>query len=280
MNRIVSKEWLAPTVARLVIEAPLTARKRLAGQFVILRVSEHGERIPLTIAGSDPGAGTITLVVQKVGKTTSDLCALEAGEYLMDLAGPLGVPTHVENWGRVVCVAGGVGAAVVLPIAEAVKAAGNDVDVILGARSQDLLVLEEEMRAASTHFHLTTDDGSAGEKALVIIPLQRVLDQGNVKMVIAAGPVPMMRAVCETTRPSATPTMVSLNPVMVDGTGMCGGCRVHIGGEVKYACVDGPEFDGHKVDFDELRARLAIYRSQEQAPRGPGHCEKQMTPIL
>jgi ferredoxin--NADP+ reductase len=279
LNRIVSKEWLAPTVARLVVEAPLTARKRLAGQFVILRVKDHGERIPLTIAGSDPDAGTITLVVQKVGKTTSDLCALEAGDTLLDLAGPLGVPTHVENWGRVVCVAGGVGAAVVLPIAEAVKAAGNEVDVILGARSQDLLVLEDELRAASTHFHLTTDDGSVGEKALVITPLQRLLDEGNVKMVIAAGPVPMMRAVCETTRPSATPTMVSLNPVMVDGTGMCGGCRVHIGDQVKYACVDGPEFDGHKVDFDELRARLAIYRSQEQAPRGPGHCEKQMTPV-
>lgn len=266
-------------MARLVIEAPLTARKRLAGQFVILRVKDHGERIPLTIAGSDAAAGTITLVVQKVGRTTSDLCALEAGDNLLDLAGPLGMPTHVENWGRVVCAAGGVGAAVVLPIAEAIKAAGNDVDVILGARSQDLLVLEQELRAASHRFHLTTDDGSVGEKALVITPLQRLLDEGNVAMVIAAGPVPMMRAVCETTRPSATPTMVSLNPVMVDGTGMCGGCRVHIGGETKYACVDGPEFDGHKVDFDELRARLAIYRSQEQAPRGPGHCEKQMTPV-
>jgi ferredoxin--NADP+ reductase len=179
----------------------------------------------------------------------------------------------------VVCVAGGVGAAVVLPIAEAVKAAGNDVDVILGARSMDLLVLEDELRAASHRFHLTTDDGSAGEKALVIEPLKRILAGGEVKMVIAAGPVPMMRAVCETTRPSATPTMVSLNPVMVDGTGMCGGCRVNIGGDVKYACVDGPEFDGHKVDFDELRARLAIYRTQERAPRGAGHCEKQMVPI-
>jgi ferredoxin/flavodoxin---NADP+ reductase len=280
LNRIVSKTWLAPTVARLEIEAPLTARKRLAGQFVILRVSEHGERIPLTIAGSDPDKGTITLVVQQVGKTTTELCALEAGDQLVDLAGPLGMPTHVENWGRVVCVAGGVGAAVVLPIAEAVKAAGNDVDVILGARSQDLLVLEDELRAASHRFHLTTDDGSVGEKALVVAPLQRILDEGKVKMVIAAGPVPMMRAVCETTRPSATPTMVSLNPVMVDGTGMCGGCRVNIGGEVKYACVDGPEFDGHKVDFDELRARLAIYRTQEQAPKGPGHCEKQMVPVL
>lgn len=280
MNRIITKEWLAPTVARLVIEAPLTARKRLAGQFVILRVSEHGERIPLTIAGSDPGNGTITLVVQKVGKTTSELCALEAGAHLTDLAGPLGKPTHVENWGRVVCVAGGVGAAVVLPIAEAVKEAGNSVDVILGARSQDLLVLEQELRAASTHFHLTTDDGSVGEKALVVEPLKRILAEGDVKMVIAAGPVPMMRAVCETTRPSATPTMVSLNPVMVDGTGMCGGCRVNIGGDVKYACVDGPEFDGHLVDFDELRARLAIYRTQEQAPRGPGHCDKQMTPVV
>ncbi|HOJ23206.1 MAG TPA: sulfide/dihydroorotate dehydrogenase-like FAD/NAD-binding protein, partial [Armatimonadota bacterium] len=195
MNRIVAKDWLAPTVARFEVEAPLTARKRRAGQFVILRVTESGERIPITIAGSNPEAGTITLVVQKVGKTTSDLCALEPGEYLSDLVGPLGQPTHIERWGRVVCVAGGVGAAVILPIALAAQAAGNQVDTILGARSKDLLILEKELAAASERLHITTDDGSRGEKALVVAPLERILQAGPVHQVLAAGPLPMMRAV-------------------------------------------------------------------------------------
>lgn len=263
MNRIVAKKWLAPRVARFEIEAPVTARKRLAGQFVILRVTESGERIPITIAGSNPEAGTITLVVQQMGTTTTSLCAMEPGEYLQDLVGPLGTPTHIDNWGHVVCVAGGVGAAVVLPIAEAARAAGNQVDVILGSRNADLLVLEAEMRATSSRMWITTDDGSRGEKALVVAPLERLLKQEKVDKVLAAGPLPMMRAVCETTRPYGVSTVVSLNPVMVDGTGMCGGCRVTVGGQVRYACVDGPEFDGHQVDFDELRARLAMYRPQE-----------------
>ncbi|HEY3281485.1 MAG TPA: sulfide/dihydroorotate dehydrogenase-like FAD/NAD-binding protein [Armatimonadota bacterium] len=278
MNRILSKAWLAETVARFEIEAPLTARKRRAGQFVILRVTEDGERIPLTIAGSDPERGTITLVVQKVGKTTSDLCDLESGDYLKDLAGPLGQPTHIENWGHVACVAGGVGAAVVLPIAQALKDAGNHVSTVLGARSQDLLILEDEMRAASNDLYLTTDDGSYGEKGLVVVPLERLLQAGGINQVVCAGPVPMMQAVCETTRRYEVPTQVSLNPVMVDGTGMCGGCRVTVGDEVRYACVDGPEFDGHKVDFAELRARLAIYRPQEEALRAR-RCEPQLNPI-
>ncbi len=277
MNRIVAKDWLAPTVARFEVEAPLTARKRRAGQFVILRVTESGERIPITIAGSNPEAGTITLVVQKVGKTTSDLCALEPGEYLSDLVGPLGQPTHVERWGRVVCVAGGVGAAVILPIASAAQAAGNQVDTILGARSKDLLILEKELAAASERLHITTDDGSRGEKALVVAPLERILQAGPVHQVLAAGPLPMMRAVCDVTRPYGVKTVVSLNPVMVDGTGMCGGCRVTVGGEVKYACVDGPEFDGHLVDFDELRARLAVYRPQEETSRG--RCRSNPEPL-
>jgi len=277
VNRIVAKDWLAPTVARFEVEAPLTARKRRAGQFVILRVTESGERIPITIAGSNPEAGTITLVVQKVGKTTSDLCALEPGEYLSDLVGPLGQPTHIERWGRVVCVAGGVGAAVILPITLAAQAAGNQVDTILGARSKDLLILEKELAAASERLHITTDDGSRGEKALVVAPLERILQAGPVHQVLAAGPLPMMRAVCDVTRPYGVKTVVSLNPVMVDGTGMCGGCRVTVGGEVKYACVDGPEFDGHLVDFDELRARLAVYRPQEETSRG--RCRSNPEPL-
>jgi ferredoxin--NADP+ reductase len=278
LNKVLSKVWLAPTVAKIEIEAPLTARKRLAGQFVILRVTETGERIPITIAGSDPERGSITLVVQQVGATTRDLCALEPGDFVRDLAGPLGKPTHIEKWGRVVCVAGGVGAAVVLPIAEAIHKAGNDLDVILGARSEDLIVLEDELRAVCSRFWLTTDDGSRGEHGLVTMPLERLLKDGNVKQVIAAGPVPMMQAVCEVTRGYEVPTQVSLNPVMVDGTGMCGGCRVSVGGKTYYACVDGPEFDGHGVDFAELRARLAMYRPQEGTV-GARHCEKKMDPI-
>jgi ferredoxin--NADP+ reductase len=267
LNRILTVQRLAPTVVRLEIEAPLIARKRKAGQFVILRVSEHGERIPLTIAGSNAERGSITIVVQEVGKTTRDLGALKEGDSLQDLAGPLGTPTHVPENSRVACVAGGVGAAVVLPIAEAFHAAGNRVDAILGARSEDLIVLKDEMRAASARFYLTTDDGSAGEKGLVVAPLERLLQAGEVDQVICAGPVPMMQAVCEVTRKYNVPTLVSLNPVMVDGTGMCGGCRVSVNGQVKYACVDGPEFDGHGVDFAELRARLAMYRPQEAHAR-------------
>lgn len=267
-NRILTKRWLASKVALLEIEAPVTARKRRAGQFVILRVTETGERIPITIAGSDADRGSITIVVQEVGSTTSDLCALEAGDELMDLCGPLGQPTHLENWGRVVCVAGGVGAAVVLPIAAAAHAAGNRVDVVLGARSRDLVILEDEFRAACDTLHLTTDDGSYGEHGLVTAPLLRLIEAGGIAQVIAAGPLPMMRAVCEATRPFAVPTVVSLNPVMVDGTGMCGGCRVTVNGQIKYACVDGPEFDGHGVDFDELRSRLAMYREAESVSRG------------
>lgn len=278
MNRIVSKRWLAPGIARLEVEAPLTARKRQAGQFIILRVTEEGERIPITIAGSNPEAGTITLVVQQVGKTTTDLCSLEPGEYIRDLVGPLGKPTHIERWGRVVAVAGGVGAAVILPIAEAMHAAGNQVETILGARTSDLLILEDELSAVSDKVWITTDDGSRGEHGLVVAPLERILREGSVAHVVAAGPLPMMRAVCETTRPYGVPTVVSLNPVMVDGTGMCGGCRVTVGGEVKYACVDGPEFDGHLVDFDELRARLAIYRDKEEIARGR-RCEAHLQPI-
>lgn len=196
---------------------------------------------------------------------------------MSDLVGPLGQPTHIERWGRVVCVAGGVGAAVILPIALAAQAAGNQVDTILGARSKDLLILEKELAAASERLHITTDDGSRGEKALVVAPLERILQAGPVHQVLAAGPLPMMRAVCDVTRPYGVKTVVSLNPVMVDGTGMCGGCRVTVGGEVKYACVDGPEFDGHLVDFDELRARLAVYRPQEETSRG--RCRSNPEPL-
>lgn len=267
MNRILSKTRLAPSVVRLEVEAPLIAKKRKAGQFVILRATEHGERIPITIAGSDPEKGSITLVIQEVGKSTMDAGRLEAGDSLQDLAGPLGLPTEVDKWGKVACVAGGVGSAVVLPIAEAAKAAGNHVSVVLGARTEELICLDDELRAASDAFFLTTDDGSAGEQGLVTAPLERLLSNGDIAKVVCAGPVPMMQAVCAVTKRHGVDTLVSLNPVMVDGTGMCGGCRVTVGGEVKYACVDGPEFDGHGVDFDELRARLAMYRPQESAQR-------------
>lgn len=267
MNLIVSKKRLAPSIVRLEIEAPLIARKRKAGQFVILRVHENGERIPITIAGADPDKGTITLVIQEVGKTTMEAGALEPGDHLQDVAGPLGTPTHVERWGRVVCVAGGVGAAVVLPIARAFREAGNEVEVILGARSEDLIVLEDELAEAGNRLWVTTDDGSKGEKGLVLAPLERLLAGGDIALVMAAGPVPMMEAVCELTKRFGVRTLVSLNPIMVDGTGMCGGCRVSIGGAVRYACVDGPEFDGHEVDFGELRARLSMYRPFEERKR-------------
>ncbi len=267
MHPILSKEGLAPAVVRFWLEAPAVARKCRAGQFVIIRIREGGERIPLTIADADRARGTIAIVVQAVGKTTNELNSLEAGQAVTDVAGPLGQPTHIEPGSRVCCVGGGIGTAVVLPIARALRQAGGHVVSILGARTRDLIILEDDVRALSDACVVTTDDGSYGQKGLVTDALREAIATAAEPFdeVIAVGPLPMMRAVCDLTRPLGLKTIVSLNPVMVDGTGMCGGCRVSIGGEPKFVCVDGPEFDGHLVDFGELTARLSAYREQEQA---------------
>jgi ferredoxin--NADP+ reductase len=266
VHLIISKETLAPAVVRFWLEAPPVARKCRAGQFVILRLREGGERIPLTIAEADPARGTIAIVVQAVGKTTRELNAMDPGQAILDVAGPLGQPTHIEPGSRVCCIGGGIGAAVVLPIARALRQAGGTVVSILGARTRELVILEDEACALSERCIVTTDDGSYGRKGLVTDALREAIASSDRPFdeVIAIGPLPMMRAVCELTRPLGLKTVVSLNPVMVDGTGMCGGCRVSIRGEQKFVCVDGPEFDGHLVDFPELIARLSAYREQEQ----------------
>jgi ferredoxin--NADP+ reductase len=262
--RVIENELLSPDVHRLLIEAPHVARKRKPGQFVIVRLGEEGERIPLTVADVDAERGAIALIVQGVGKSTRELNAVPAGGTILDVAGPLGRPTHIEPGAHVCCVGGGIGAAVVYPIACGVKAAGGHVTAILGGRTKDLVLLEREMRVVADTCHVTTDDGSVGTKGLVTDALSQVIASGaRIDEVVAVGPVPMMRAVCELTRPLGLKTTVSLNPLMVDGTGMCGGCRVTVGGEQKFACVDGPEFDGHLVDFGELAARLRAYRAQE-----------------
>ena len=262
MFRIVKASPLAPGVKLFEIEAPRIAKKQRPGQFVIIRVHENGERIPLTIKGSDPKRGTITIVVQAIGKTTSLLCDLRAGDSILDVAGPLGKPSEIEKYGRCVVVGGGVGTAIALPTAEALKAAGNHVTAILGARTKSLLILEKEVREASHEVFVMTDDGSYGTKGLVTDKLREILD--GVDFVLAIGPVPMMRAVAEVTRPAKIKTIVSLNSIMVDGTGMCGGCRVAVGNESRFACVDGPEFDAHEVDFQILMQRNAMYRQEEQ----------------
>ena len=265
MYRIVRKNVLAPTITRFEIAAPFIARKRKAGNFVMVRVEQHGERIPLTIADGDPAAGTITLIIQAIGKTTKLLCSMEEGQDLLDVVGPLGNPTPIEHIGHVVCVGGGVGTAELYPIAKALREAGNTVSTIVGARSRDLVILEEEMRAISNNTYVTTDDGSYGRKGFVTDQLKDILNGGNtVGAVFAIGPLPMMKAVSDLTRSYNVHTLVSLNTIMVDGTGMCGGCRVTIGGEMKFACVDGPEFDGHNVDFNELMMRNRTYVDMER----------------
>jgi ferredoxin--NADP+ reductase len=263
VHRILSKETLAPDVVRFWIDAPVVARKRRPGQFVIIRLKEDGERIPLTIADADPSRGAISLIIQGVGKSTFALNAMEPGQAILDVAGPLGLPTKIEP-NRVCCIGGGIGAAVVYPIACGVKAAGGHVVVILGARTRDLIILEDDLRAVAHEMVVTTDDGSYGVHGLVTDALKNLVANGHTfDEVVAVGPLPMMRAVCDVTRPLNLRTIVSLNPIMIDGTGMCGGCRVTVGGEQKFVCVDGPEFDGHQVDFGELSARLKAYREQE-----------------
>jgi ferredoxin/flavodoxin---NADP+ reductase len=263
--RILEARFLAPGIKRFLIQAPRIARKHQPGQFVIVRLYERGERIPLTIERADPARGEMSLVVQSVGKTTHLLNSLEAGDTILDIVGPLGKPSEIEKFGTVVVIAGGVGAAVAYPTAEALKRAGNRIVVIAGARTKDLVILESEWRAVSDALWITTDDGSYGEKGIVTDRLSRLIQEGpHIDLVIAVGPVVMMKAVAEVTREHQIRTIVSLNPIMIDGTGMCGGCRVLVGGESKFACVDGPEFDAHVVNFDVLLQRNSIYREPEK----------------
>ena len=268
------KRLIAPSVYLMDVEAPKIARKRKAGQFVILRVSDAGERFPLTIADSDTAAGTITIIFQTAGKSTTMLAALNEGEAILDVVGPLGRPTHIEKVGHVVCIGGGVGIAPVYPILCAMKAAGNRVTSVISARSKNLLILEEEMRRESDELKVATDDGSCGFKGFPTQILQGMIDaKERIDLVVAVGPVPLMRAVCQVTKSHAIPTVVSLNPIMVDGTGMCGGCRVTVGGKTQFVCVDGPEFDGHQVDFDLLAKRLRTYTALERESAEAHKCK-------
>ena len=266
MYLIREAEWLAPKVRRLVVDVPRVASHHKAGHFVIVRVREGGERIPLTIASSDKQAGTITLVVQVVGATTELLCSLEAGQHVLNVAGPLGKPTEIENFGTAILVGGGVGTAVIHPQAEALKEAGNAVWAVFGGRTKEYVIFEKELSRYCDKLYPCTDDGSYGYNGFVTGKLKELLEEhkGKVGVVLTAGPVPMMKAVAEVTRPFGVLTIASLNPIMVDGTGMCGGCRCTVAGETKFACVDGPEFDAHKVDFAQLTDRLGSYREQER----------------
>ena len=265
MYRIVKKRVLNPTVSLMEIEAPAVARKAEPGQFIILRVDEEGERIPLTIADFDRERGTVTIIYQVVGATTEKLNHKQEGESLQDFVGPLGRATETEGLKRVAVVGGGVGTAIAYPVAKKLHDVGCHVDLIVGFRNKDLVILEDEFKAASTQLIIGTDDGSYGKKALVTDLLREQIEAGaKYDRVIAIGPVVMMKFVCQLTREYNIPTVVSMNPIMIDGTGMCGGCRLSVGGETKFACVDGPEFDGHKVDFDEAMARGAMYKDFER----------------
>ena len=265
MNQIILKEPLGPSVYRMRISCGRLAVKAKAGQFVILRITEDGERFPLTIADSDAAVGTIDLIFQVVGKSTAILAKMEQGDKIRDLVGPLGVATEIERYGRVLCVGGGIGVAPLYPIAKALKAAGNTVVAVLGARSKGLLIIEKEFRAVADEVRVATDDGSYGRKGFVTDAINDLLAEGQkFDKAWAIGPVPMMRGVCKVTSAAGLSTLVSLNPIMVDGTGMCGGCRVIVGGQVKFACVDGPEFPGDQVDFDSLARRLKTYQEKER----------------
>ncbi len=274
MNKILSNTRLAPEVFRMEVEAPLIASERKPGQFIILQIDDDfGERIPLTIADADPAKGTITLVIQTVGKTTHLLAKKRPGDCIAALLGPLGQPTHIAKVGHVVCVGGGIGVAPLHPIAQAMKSVGNRVTIIMGARNKDLLIMEDEMRKIADKLIVVTDDGSYGRKALVTEPLKELCEQmPKPDMAVAIGPPIMMKFCAETTRPYEIHTVVSLNTIMIDGTGMCGGCRVTVGGETKFVCVDGPEFDGHLVDFDNMMKRLRTYKPREDADHQAYHC--------
>lgn len=263
MNKIVGKEHFSENVVKLVVEAPLIARSRKAGHFVIVRVGAKGERIPLTIAGSDIGKGTIDLVIQAVGKSSRKICELNVGDSLTDVVGPLGQATHIEKVGTVVCAGGGVGVAPLYPIVEAMHNAGNRVIVVLAARTKDLIIMEEQMRAVSDEVVIMTDDGSYGTKGLVTNGVESVINREKVDMCVTIGPAIMMKFVAELTKKYQIPTVASLNTIMVDGTGMCGACRVTVDGKTKFVCVDGPEFDAHLVDFDEMMMRQRSYQAME-----------------
>ena len=264
MYKIVRKKELNSAVTLMEIEAPFVAKKAKAGQFIIFRVDEQGERVPLTIAGYDREKGTVSIIFQKVGFSTNALGALNEGDYIQDFVGPLGKPTNTEGVKRVCVVGGGVGCAIALPSAVGFKEAGCEVDVIVGFRSKDIVILEDEFRACADNLYLMTDDGSYGEHGFVTVKLQQLLESGRqYDEVLAIGPIPMMKFVSKTTEPFGVKTIVSLNPIMVDGTGMCGACRVIVGGEVKFACVDGPEFDGHLIDWDLAMKRQQMYKTEE-----------------
>ncbi|HPX61112.1 MAG TPA: sulfide/dihydroorotate dehydrogenase-like FAD/NAD-binding protein [Deltaproteobacteria bacterium] len=267
MFEVLSNTVIGPSLHRMVIRAPRIAAARKPGQFVIVRLAEGEERIPLTIGDANMAEGTITLFIQAVGASTRMIVATPVGGSIRDIAGPLGKPTHIERWGRVACVGGGVGTAVLYPLAKALADAGNEVTTIIGGRAANLIILKDELAAFSSKVLITTEDGSMGRKGFVTMELADLLADPATcpHAVFAIGPVPMMKAVSELTRPQAVPTYVSLNPIMIDGTGMCGGCRVTVGGESKFACVDGPEFNAHQVDFDNLFARLGTYREHEAA---------------
>lgn len=265
MNKILRKVELAPEINLYEIEAPLIAQKALPGQFIVIRVHEEGERIPMTVVEAKAGSGNVVIIAQEVGKSTRHFGLLGEGDRILDVIGPLGKPTEIEKFGTVVCVGGGIGIAPIYPITKAMKAKGNTVVSIIGARSKNLLILEEKMRKVSDELYVTTDDGTYGHKGFVTDELKRLIAAGKaIDRVLAIGPVIMMKAVSELTRPFNIKTIVSLNPIMVDGTGMCGGCRVEVGGETKFSCVDGPEFDGHRVNFDLLMARQRIYLHEEK----------------
>lgn len=265
MYAIVNKRHLNEAVTLLEVDAPQIAAKAQPGQFIIFRVDEQGERIPLTIADYDREKGTVTIIFQHVGRSTMLLSQLEVGDDIYDFVGPLGTPSHLDGIKKACVVGGGVGCAIAYPQAKALHDMGAQVDIIAGFRSKDIVILEEEMKAACNNLYITTDDGSHGEKGFVTDKLQSLIDAGNdYDIVIAIGPVIMMKFVCKVTEKAGVKTVVSLNPIMIDGTGMCGGCRVTVDGKMQFACVDGPDFDGHKVDFDELMARNAFYREQEE----------------
>jgi ferredoxin--NADP+ reductase len=265
MHKVVRTDTLAPSMFLIELEAPKVAGKRKPGQFVILRIDETGERVPFTISDSDSDRGTLTIIYQVVGKTTAQMANLKPGDTILDVVGPLGKPTHIEKLGSVCCIGGGTGIAIAYPIAKALHEVGNKVISILGARTQELLVCEKEVGAISDELIICTDDGSYGQKGLVTEMLKQVVDRGeDLKLVVAIGPVPMMKFVSLMSKEFEIPTVVSLNPIMIDGSGMCGCCRVVVGGQTKFACVDGPEFDAHEVDFDLLTKRLASYRDEEK----------------
>ncbi len=268
MYQIISKKSLNPTVTQMEILAPFVAKKALPGQFIILRVDENGERVPLTVAGYDRERGTITIIFQIVGGSTELLNQKQVGDSIADFVGPLGRPTHLDGLKKVCVVGGGVGCAIALPVAQALKAQGTQVTSIIGFRSKDLVILEDEFKAASEEFHMMTDDGSYGRQGNVCVPLKEMLESGETfDEVITIGPLIMMKFVCALTKEYGVKTIASMNPIMIDGTGMCGGCRLTVGGEMKFACVDGPEFDGHQIDFDEAMSRSRMYAEFEKRER-------------